>query len=271
MAIRTAVRRLNDATKIVTPAHRQWLRVHGEDPYPDWVVDLVAEQLAKAQRDRRRSFSASSAGSCLRAQEFGFMGVTPPVDAMPSTDLLAIFRDGKWRHLKWQADLLTSGIINQIEVPLDWPAMNSKGSMDGAGVVSDDHPNLSWRGLEFGLEIKGVNGFQFSKLIEKPLPMDSHVYQTDRYFLSSGVDLFVVLYECKLTQRTHEWVLARDEVRIKESQEELEDLNQAVAARTIHSQLNTCARRMGPSWQSCPYAGRGGICETWRNEGKTWQ
>jgi hypothetical protein len=246
MPLRTAVKRLTDETKIVTPAYR------------------------KGQRDRTKSFSGSSAGACLRAQEFGFLGVSPDVDQLPDTDLISIFDDGRWRHLRWQANLLSAGILKGIEVPLDWPLKRSKGSMDGWGVVWDDHPHKQWRGKDFGFELKGVNGFQFSKLVQKKMPKDEHVHQTMRYFAVSGVDLFVVLYECKLTQRTHEWVLEPDEDMIADTIDELNDLNAAVDRQQVHPQLRSCSARMGPFWEGCPYAGKGGICETWRDQGKVW-
>jgi hypothetical protein len=270
MSLRKTIRALIDPDKIVTPAYRRWLRNHSDDPYPDWVVELIAKELRKQQRDRTGSFSGSSAGACLRAQEFGFLGVNPPVETLPSTDLIGIFDDGRWRHLRWQANLLTARILSSIEVTLDWPTKRSKGSMDGMGVVPADHPNPRWRGLDFGFELKGMNGFQYARAVKDPLPIEKHLYQVDRYFLSSGVDLFVVLYECKLTQKIHEWVIERDDLRIKESEEELDDLNMAVDIQELHPQLKSCSHRMGPNWQGCPYAGKGGICETWRDEGKTW-
>lgn len=272
MGLRKAIRLASDPTKIVTPRYREWLRKHVDDPYPDDVVKLIQKEMTKVQRDRRGSFSGSSAGSCLRAQEFGFLGVFPPIEAQPSTDLLAIFDDGRWRHLRWQANLLSARILDRIEVSLSWPAKLSEGSMDGAGTVRDDHPNRRWRGKEFGIELKGVNGFQFSRIIKSrnPQPTDKHLEQVDRYLLASGFDLFVVLYECKLTQQTYEWVIERDEDRIDESREELDALNEAVANKMLHPQLRSCSKRMGPSWASCSYAGKGGICEQWRDQGRNW-
>jgi hypothetical protein len=272
MGLRRAMRLAGDPTKIVTPRYREWLRNHSDDPYPDWVVELMRKELQKVQRDRRGSFSGSSAGSCLRAQELGYLGVIPPLEAQPTTDLLSIFDDGRWRHLRWQANLLSAAILGRIEVSLSWPAKRSAGSMDGAGIVPDDHPNPRWRGLEFGFELKGMNGFQFSRLIRSrnPQPTDKHLHQVDRYLLASGFDLFVVLYECKATQATYEWVIERDEERIAESLEELEALNEAVDMKMMHPQLMSCSKRMGPYWDGCPYAGRGGICEQWRDQGRRW-
>lgn len=270
MTLRSTVRRLSDPTKIITPDYLSWLKTHNDDAYPDWVVDLMREELSKKQRDRTRSFSGSSAGSCARQQLFQYLGVLPPIETMPSVDLISIFDDGRWRHLRWQANLLSAGLLTAIEVPLDWPAKRSKGSMDGMGVVRANHPNRAWRGLDYGFELKGMNGFQYPKAIAKPTPVDKHMAQIDRYFLSSGVDLFVVIYECKLTQRFHEWVITPDKVRIRDQAEELDELNEAVDNQTIPNQLRSCHARMGPHWNGCAYAGRGGICESWRDKGQIW-
>lgn len=261
MSLRSTVRSLTDATKIITPDYRKWLAVHADDPYPDWVVDLLANELKKVQRDRRRSFSGSSAGTCLRAQELTYLGVQPEIDKLPGTDLIGIFDDGRWRHLRWQANLLTAGLLTRIEFPLDWPNKRMKGSMDGVGIVRTDHPNASWRGLEYGFELKGVNPFQYSRLVAKKYPKADHMAQIMRYFLTSGVDLFVCVYENKATQQFHEWVIRPDEELMLESQWELDELNKDADAERLRPQLKTCAARMGPYWEGCAFAGVGGPCE----------
>lgn len=271
MALRRTLALLDDDRQIVTPAYRKWLANHSDDAYPDWVVAVITKELAKQQRDRRFSFSGSSAGYCMRRQEFDFLGVGADMNFKPSTDLLSIFDDGRWRHLRWQANLLSAGILDRIEVLLDWPAKRSKGSMDGVGTVPADHPRVDWRGEEFGFELKGMHGFVYANAVKKPTPSEKHMEQVDRYFLVSGLKLFVVVYECKLTQQTHEWVIERDERRIRYSAEELDDMNEAVDRQRIHDQLRSCARRMGPAWADCPYAGKGGVCESWRDWGKTWR
>jgi hypothetical protein len=237
------------------------------------VVALIAAEISKGGRDRTASFSGSSAGACLRAQEFGFLGVEAPFETLPSADLIGIYDDGRWRHLRWQANLLTAGLLTHIEFPLDWPAKRSKGSMDGLGLVKPDHPNIRWRGLSYGFELKGMHGYPFARIAKQPnpKPLDKHLNQVQRYFLVSGVDLFVVVYECKLTQRTLEWVIEPDAAAMEEQMDELEALNAAVDARHVHGQLQSCERRKGPAWEACPYAGRGGICETWRDRGTKWR
>jgi hypothetical protein len=270
MSLRETLRVMNAPNTIITSDYRRWLRKHHDDPYPDWVVELIRAELAKGGRDRSGSFSGSSAGSCMRAQEFEFLGVSPPMERQADTDLISIYDDGRWRHLRWQANLLTSRILSRIEFPLDWPAKRSKGSMDGLGVVKADHANVAWRGLNFGFELKGMNGFQYPRAVKEPLPTPKHMQQIGRYFLSSGVDLFVCIYECKLTQKFHEWVITPDMVDMVEQQQEIDELNAAVDRQQIHPQLKTCAARQGPYWAACGYAGKGGVCETWRDWGKTW-
>lgn len=265
-----AVNSRTDPGLIITPTYKAWISAHGDDPYPDWVVARIAELMAITPRERRGTFSASSAGSCLRAQEFAFSGVRPDVLATPSTELKQIFHDGKWRHLKWQADLLTCGLLKHVEFGLDWPNMRSKGSMDGMGIVPDDHPNPAWRGLTFGFELKGVNPFQYPRYVKQKWPTETHREQIARYFLVSGVDLFVVIYENKGTQDFHEWVIAPNKAWIADSEWELRELNNAVDSQTYHPQQRLCAQRTGPFWEKCIWGGKGGVCETTNDWQQTW-
>ncbi|WP_155373755.1 hypothetical protein [Catellatospora vulcania] len=104
-----------------------------------------------------------------------------------------IFNDGKWRHLRLQANMLAAGLINDIEVSLPWPNMRSMGTADASGIVPDDHPNPLFRGKTFGVELKGVNMFQYSKYIKEDTQLARHKSQFYRYILSAGWDLYIVL------------------------------------------------------------------------------
>lgn len=176
-------------------------------------------------------------------------------------ELLNIYNDGKWRHLRWQANLLTAGIVNDIEFGLPWPHMRSVGTVDAVGVVENDHPNPDWRGLEFGLELKGMNEWPYRKLTEADDQKEEHKGQFGRYFLSGGFDLFIVLYENKNVNNWTEWVFSRDQVDLVASRMELEALNRAVDEDRLDRPLASCTARMGKAWDNCPFAGRGGICE----------
>ena len=177
---------------IITPRLKKFLSENPNLVLDDWVADIIRDLITKRQRDRSGSFSSSASGQCPRRQILGYLGA--PVSSPPDPQTQQIFLDGTWRHLRWQATLLQAGIIERVEIGLPWEAMQSMGSMDGAGVVPGDHSVGQWRGLEFGWELKGVNTFQYKKMLEPP---DKFLDQINRYFLSGGFDLFVLIAEDK--------------------------------------------------------------------------
>lgn len=262
MSLSAMIREVRRANTIVSQPYREWLGQHLDDPFPEWVIDLVYEQLAAKQRDRRASFSASSAGQCLRRRELAFLGVSVPAARKPDARLLNIFHDGRWRHLRWQASLLAAGIITHIEFPLPWPEMRHRGTMDGVGVVRDTHPFPEWRGKTFGLELKGMNKWHFNKQVNvRDDQMDAHKSQVAEYFLSSGLDLFVFLYEDKATGGWKEWVVSPDPQLIRDARYELKAMNERIDRQKLHQMLPSCKIRKGERWERCPYAGAHGPCE----------
>lgn len=249
---------------IVLPRYLRWLSRHGEDPLlpndgREGIGAMILTQMLEKPRDRTQSFSASSAGACQRAQVFGFYGAE---GESPGPQLRAIFNDGKWRHLRWQALLLQAGILSDIEVPLFWRRKLQRGTMDGQGIVPDDHHVTEWRGLEFGFELKGVNAFQYDALT-KSGPKEEHLNQVARYFLLSGLTLFSIVYENKSTQAVHEWVISRDDPgmaeRIEAQRAEVESLKAYADDESLPPQLPECAMGKG-AWKSCQYGGRDGVC-----------
>lgn len=251
------LRGMTAANLIITPRYNQWVVQHGDDPLEPWVAEIVLRLLTTPPRFRPGSFSASSAGECFRKQLFDFLGI----DAFGMIDpqLATIFIDGKWRHLRMQANLLQAGIIQDVEFGLDWPRMRSKGSVDGVGIVPDDHPHPPWRGKEFGLEIKGINPHQFVQYKDN-FTKEAHKAQFSRYFLSGGFDLFVIIYENKATQEWFEWVVEPDPVAVSGSRTELKVLNRSVDNERLPKRLHDCEQRKGPVFKGCPYGGKNGVC-----------
>lgn len=253
---------------IVTPRLKAFMRDNPNLVVEPWVAEKISEQITKQPRVRSGSFSSSSAGDCPRKQIFQYQGIEPehPVSATVQN----IFYDGTWRHLRWQAVLLQAGIITEIEYPLPWEEMNSVGTMDGLGVVPDDHPTEKWRELEFGWELKGINTYGF-RSVESGGPKTAHLDQTHRYFLSGGFDLFVIIYEDKNTQEWTEFVIEPDPARLDAQREELEMLNLHAKEKEIPPMLSGCRDGSDPRWAKgwCPYAGAGGVCvmtNEWREE-----
>jgi hypothetical protein len=222
----------------------------------DWVVDLISDELKKKPRNRSASFSSSASGDCPRKQIYNYIGIDS--GGVNDPQLQNIFYDGTWRHLRWQATLLQAGILSEIEMPLSWDEKRSKGSMDGFGIVPDDHPNEKWRGLDFGFELKGMNTYGYKANQGKPT--DKHLDQVHRYFLVGGFDLFVILYEDKNTQQWTEWVIEPDPERIAKQEQELILLNDYADKKLIPPMLSKCMQRKGDDWKWCQFAGDQGVC-----------
>lgn len=260
--LRSLTRALNATDKIITPRLVPWLIQHGDDPVPEDIAKILHDIMTTPPRNRTQSFSGSSSGRCLREQELKYIGI--PTGETIDSGLAAIFSDGKWRHLRWQAWLLMSEILTEVEFKVEWRRMRAKGSMDGLGVVPDDHPRSHWRGKEFGFELKGVFPMHYPDYKANG-PKESHLNQVHRYFLVSGVELFVIVYEDKGSQDWCEWVIEPDPVRIEAQKKELAELNKAVRARKLHPMLPGCIAKTGKEWTSsgqdgCPYAGDRGQC-----------
>jgi hypothetical protein len=257
MTLKQVLRAHRNSDYIVTPRMQMFLMRHANLHYDDAVGDFVRGMLVNKPRIREGSFSASSAGQCHRRQVLSYLGLNP--STTNGYQLQNIFEDGKWRHMRWQAIMLQSGLLDHAEVPLDWPKMRSKGSMDGQGTVPDDHPRPEWRGKEFGFELKGVSPFVFKSYVDQG-GKHEHKQQVHRYFLASGVDLFVILYEDKGTQAWHEWVIEPDPILLEEQRNELTTLNAAVDNQVLPPALPTCQQRKGDEYKQCPFGKDSDIC-----------
>lgn len=272
MSLKKLIAQKTDDSLILTPHINNWLAQHSEEAWPDDVVEKIAEQLRVQPRIRSGSFSASSAGFCDRRQVLGYLGKTP--NATTSPELQNLFNDGKWRHLRWQAMLLSAGLIEDIEVSLKWPRMRSKGSVDGVGFTGDLPIREEWKNKTFGFELKGMNPFVYQKWASGPRPLKpnpKHLHQMGSYFLSGGFDLFIYIVEDKATQSWEEVVVEPDPRMIKESEEEIVFLNKCVDNQTLPPILQECQDREG-AFKGCPYGQtkKGSVClrtKEWDEEG----
>lgn len=261
MSYAAIIKELKRQDTIVSMPYREWLLTKSDEGLPQWVVDRIMAQMVQRPRIRVGSFSPSSSGQCLRRQELSFLGVPVPFGAGPDARLMNIFNDGKWRHLRWQANLLAAGILTDIEWAVPWIRMRALGNVDGRGYVREDHPRMSWRGKEFGFELKGANPFMYNKQTRRDEPDEKHLRQVHRYFLQGGFELYVILYEEKGTNEWKEWVVEPDPVILEEAREELIQLNASIDSGRLHPMLPSCKIRMGDQWtRECPYAGETGIC-----------
>jgi hypothetical protein len=263
MSLKQIIRAQKQSDLIITPKLQAFLMNNPQLYFDESIGDFIRDVITTQPRVRSGSFSASSAGMCQRRQVFSYLGIDS--GGVNGFQLQNIFEDGKWRHLRWQAILLQAGLLDKAEVPLDWPKMRSKGSMDGQGTVPDDHPRKEWRGMEYGFELKGVSPYVYDSYIQQGGKIE-HKKQVHRYFLASGVDLFVILYENKATQVWHEWVIEPDSLLLKEQQDELDELNESVVNEQLPPILSGCQVAKGTEYNQCPYGKNSGVCSAMKDQ-----
>lgn len=255
--VSAALREMLDTTMkedlIVTPPYEEWLDRNPEGTIDPNVAALMAKLMSTPDRVRSGSFSASSAGHCMRRQELSFLGVKPP--GVHDTGTVRIFNNGKWLHLKWQAELLTAGILNTVENTVKKPSLMARCTLDGVGEVNEGR----FRGYDFGLEIKGRNDYTYGDQVRND-PDEKTRRQVDMQFFLAGFDVMVILNENKNNQRFHEWVFYREDERVADAAQELRDLNRAIDKGRLHNMLPECKIQQG-EFTKCPFGGAGGPCQ----------
>lgn len=243
---------VKDDRLILTGPVHQWLREHPEGIVlgPE-EVELLSLLTQKAPRDRTNGFSCSARNTCMRAQQFTYIGL--PRQATLDAELQNKFNDGTWRHLRWQMMLLKAGLLTDIEYRVNNRVYNLIGSMDGRGV------HEQWG--NFGFELKGIGSLSFLH----NEPHTEHIFQIMSYFLADpDLDVFSLIYEDKMTQAWKEFVIERDPVLMKATRNELKSLNTATNKKQLLPMLEECTHVRGPDYRQCPYSS---FCKaaTWEN------
>lgn len=218
---------------------------------PD-AVKKIHRALSAKQRDRRFSWSASSAGKPLRHQELSFLGA--PTVGSTDPRLQMIFHNGTWTHMRYQAILLTAGLLDNIEVTIKRPSERARCTMDGMGTVLGGR----YDGREFGFELKSRNDFQFKRQVVLD-PDDRTRAQVDFEFWLSGLDMFVILNENKNTQEPKEWVFFREEDRVRDIRNMVKELNKAIDQQRLHPIPEECKES---NFKSCPWGPNGACANT---------
>lgn len=250
---------------IVTPPMNEFLN-SWDETYPPHVLKRIMEVMGDTSRrtdkKRRFSWSASSAGQCMRRRMFQFLGM--PVIGKPEPRLRRVFLNGTWVHLRYQAMFMTAEIIDNIEVTIRRKSWRARCTMDGMGVATQGR----YDGAEFGFELKSTSDWSFASQSIASLSGASKYFektraQVDFEFMLSGFDLFVILNENKNNQEVEEWVLVRDEDRVDAVRKDLDELNQRLDKMVLHPKLEECKKRLkNGEFYRCPYGGDGGICAT---------
>jgi len=196
---------------------------------PSTIMQLHALQkiMDRPVRNRQGSFSASSAGGCLRARQLQYMGAEKaPLDERS----LNIFENGDFFHLRMQVAGLIGKWLTGAEVSVEQPLIHGlvlKGTMDG--VTSED----------VIAEFKSINSNGFSQ-IRKFGPKHDHVYQTHAYMWASGLQGARIVYENKDTQDMKEFWVERDPATIAAVETEFMTLAQSTHDRELLPIIDKC-------------------------------
>lgn len=199
--------------------------------------DALATILTRPVRVRTDSFSASSAGMCLRRRQFEFLGRKKK---KPDTKTMNIFANGDYVHMRVQVAGLTGGWLKEAEVSVEVPRLKLKGTMDGL---------LAWDSI---LEVKSINSNGFSG-ISTYGPKREHVYQTHAYMFASGLDSAHIFYENKNTQQTKEFFVEKDEETYQSVESEFTALKDATEDETLLPMLPDCIEQKGNEYRWCPF------------------
>lgn len=240
---------------IVTPLYDEWLVRNPEITARPDVFEKVMRLMTIPPRDRRRSFSASQAGYCLRRQELAFLGVK----GMKPTDPrgIRIFQNGTFVHLRWQVGLLSAEIVDGIEVTVKSYDELDRATMDGIGVALEG----TYKGARFGWEHKGRMSFAFKSQETAQSPDAKTRKQVARQMVLTGYDVWSVTNENKDTQVHGEFIIERNEKELGEARQELKELTTAIKKQKLHPMLPECIKRNSTGeYYKCPFGTDYGAC-----------
>lgn len=250
----TSAARMSDDL-IITPMYDEYLLRHPEIVADVQVFQRVMREMTKKPRDRRRSFSASSAGYCMRRQELAFLGVGQSPITDPRT--VRIFNNGTFVHLRWQVGLMSAKILRGIEVTTDLRDGLFRATLDGIGVAQRGR----YAGTRFVWEHKGRNSYAFNAQELSGTPDAKTRKQVAMQMYLTGYDVAVVTNEDKGNQDVSEFVIERSDEEVLDAQRELEELASAIEKQKLHPMLPECVKQNKTGeFYKCPFGGPNGPC-----------
>lgn len=224
---------------VVSMRHEQWLGRNSNPEYSLEAIDFGRKALFDQgmPRDRRGTYSASSLNSCVRRQQFTFLGMP---EIPPTPKQAGIFQNGTFMHIRWQMAGLTEGWLRQAEVPVPSNSMNLAGTQDG--VAHEDSV----------VELKSINSYGFGSVNTFGVKPD-HVQQVGTYMAATGAEKSVVIYEDKNTQEFREFVVTIKDVPVKEIQERADRLWEMTEKKSLAEPLDKCLAGEGFQFTGCPF------------------
>jgi len=224
---------------VVSKRHEAWLEHNSNPVYSDRALDFAATQLHQMPRKRKGTISASSLGSCVRKQQFEYLGMPQlPMDTKGAMKV----QNGTFMHLRWQMEGLTEGWLDEAEVPVN-VGHGLAGTMDG--VLYNNAV----------LELKSINAHGFAGLVTFGPPKE-HLVQMSAYLICSNRNKGVFIYENKDTQEYTEIVYERSELPVVDVLSLSRSVQTMIADQELEEPLNDCIDKKGWRYGSCPYRDR---------------
>lgn len=228
-----------DKGLVVSPRHERWLAENANPVYSAHARVFAAKALMDMGRPRKRrgTISASSAGSCLRKQQFTFLGLP---ELPPSPGLAQIFQNGTFMHIRWQMAGLTEGWLFAAEVPVGENDYRLSGTQDG----------IAYDGTV--VELKSINSHGYHRVLSFGAK-EMHKSQVATYVLTTGAERATIIYENKDTQDFKEFVFPASELPLGEVKESTERMWESLEAESLYQPLPDCEEGVGYQFMGCPF------------------
>ena len=217
----------------IVPRYEAYLRNQDRETEAEHAKEIIS----RPERDRSVGWSASSAGTCLRAQLYKARGAK---QASPTDKAMNIFQNGHYVHLRHQTAGLTAGYLVAAEVPVRIDSLNVLGTMDG-DTVEDSVA-----------EYKSINTYGFSS-VSRFGPKEEHLRQVTAYMWASGRDKARVVYEDKNTNEMQEFLVPFDKELHAANIADWKELNDRMEDGSMPEMLPECRVQEG-RFKWCPFA-----------------
>ena len=233
---------------IVSKRHDDWVVKNDAHPvYSRDAMEFAYAQLARVDRVRKGTVSASALGECAREQQFTFLGMPKlPPDAKNAAKM----QNGAFMHLRWQMEGLTAGWLTLAEVAVVGNPYRLSGTLDG----------VLYEGSV--LELKSINMNGFSR-VQTFGPLIPHLFQMATYMLCTEREKGVFIYECKDNQEYTEIIVRPDDLPMQEAADKAEALWASLEGHSLYEPLSDCMDRKGWKYNSCPFRDRCLDVHTW--------
>ena len=211
--VRDAIKRQSKhKDKLLTPLLLRFMTENELFKFNDDAIK-IANNIMKQERVARNNavFHPSGSYQCMRKQVLDVIGWEGTREE--ELQLLSIFDDGKWRHLRWHLLLYRMGVSDKIEEEQGGILKRTRGTPDQILNLSEHYPFLA--GKRVGFEMKGTHSRRYNSIVRDNRPIFFHLYQIVTYMVNAGIDVYTLVYENKDTQEFYEFNLVTDKKYLK--------------------------------------------------------